>query len=54
MSSSQVPITDLMVLNNNILGAIDKLSTEQLTVLLTKINNDSNPDSIILDLADGA
>ena len=49
MSDSQVPITDLMVLNNNILSAIDNLSTEQLTDLLTKINNNTNPDSIILD-----
>ena len=53
MSDSQGPITDLMVLNNNILIAIDNLSTEQLTDLLTKINNNTNPDSIILDLADG-
>lgn len=53
MTDSQVPITDLMVLNNNILTAIDNLSTEQLTDLLTKINNNTNPDSIILDLADG-
>ena len=53
MSDPQVPISDLMFLNNNLVSAIDNLSIEQLYNLLDEINNNDNADSIILDLADG-
>ena len=49
----QVPISDLMILNNNIVQAIDNLNDGQLHELLTTINNSHDIDSIILDLADG-
>jgi hypothetical protein len=42
-----------MILNNNIVSAIDNLTIEQLNNLLDEINNNDNADSIILDLADG-
>ena len=42
-----------MILNNNIVEAIDNLNDGQLYELLTTINNSNDIDSIILDLADG-
>lgn len=49
----QVPISDLMILNDNIVKAIDKLNEAQLHDLLATMNNGNDIDSIILDLADG-
>ena len=43
----QVPISDLMILNNNIVQAIDNLNDGQLHELLTTINNSNDIDSII-------